>query len=292
MTALLAGAPLLAVGFVAGIIVSLVQILTSIQDSAFSAIPRLLAFLGAFILAMPWMLQKMTRVYGGHSGGPGPLWALTGSCRSQPSGLLSDAGPCVRRVCIRAAAGIEERGGPGADPVCRWASRSRCFPCGRTSRQTSSRSFSWCGWFPKPRWVSASAWRWRFAIEAFMVGAQMIGLQAGYSFASTVDPSTQADSTVLVVFAQTAAGLPCFSPWDSIAKYCEFSPAVWRRFRRDLSRCRAARWNDLLAGFDHVLDGIAAGAAGARGDDHGGYFTGAAGPGECAAASSDHCVSR
>src|SRR5579872_4426044 len=42
-----------------------------------------------------------------------------------------------------------------------------------------------------------------FAIEAFMVGAQMIGLQAGYSFASTIDPSTQADSTVLVVFAQT-----------------------------------------------------------------------------------------
>ena len=39
---------------------SLVQILTSIQDSAFNAIPRLMAFLGAFILALPWMLQKMT----------------------------------------------------------------------------------------------------------------------------------------------------------------------------------------------------------------------------------------
>ena len=53
-------APLLAVGFVAGIIMSLIQILTSIQDSAFNAIPRLLAFLAAFVLAMPWMLQKMT----------------------------------------------------------------------------------------------------------------------------------------------------------------------------------------------------------------------------------------
>jgi len=40
--------------------VSFVQILTSIQDSAFSAIPRLLAFLAAFVIAMPWMLQKMT----------------------------------------------------------------------------------------------------------------------------------------------------------------------------------------------------------------------------------------
>jgi flagellar biosynthetic protein FliQ len=60
MTALLLSAPLLAVGFAAGIAVSFVQILTSIQDSAFNAIPRLLAFLTAFVLAMPWMVQKMT----------------------------------------------------------------------------------------------------------------------------------------------------------------------------------------------------------------------------------------
>jgi flagellar biosynthesis protein FliQ len=60
MTAFWLSAPLLAVGFIAGIVMSFIQILTSIQDSAFNAIPRLLAFLAAFILAMPWMLQKMT----------------------------------------------------------------------------------------------------------------------------------------------------------------------------------------------------------------------------------------
>ena len=60
LTALWLSAPLLAVGFIMGIAMSLIQILTSIQDSAFSAIPRLLAFLGAFILAMPWMLHKIT----------------------------------------------------------------------------------------------------------------------------------------------------------------------------------------------------------------------------------------
>ena len=60
LTALFISAPLLAVGFAAGIVVSLVQIVTSIQDSAFSAIPRLLAFLAAFVVSMPWMLQKMT----------------------------------------------------------------------------------------------------------------------------------------------------------------------------------------------------------------------------------------
>jgi flagellar biosynthetic protein FliQ len=58
-TALLLSAPLLAVGFIIGIAMSLLQILTSIQDSAFSAVPRLAAFLVSFIVALPWMLQKM-----------------------------------------------------------------------------------------------------------------------------------------------------------------------------------------------------------------------------------------
>jgi flagellar biosynthetic protein FliQ len=58
-TALMLSAPLLAVGFIIGIAMSLLQILTSIQDSAFSAVPRLAAFLVSFIVAMPWMLQKM-----------------------------------------------------------------------------------------------------------------------------------------------------------------------------------------------------------------------------------------
>lgn len=60
MTAFWLALPLLAVGFVVGIFISLIQIVTSIQDTAFNAIPRLLAFLGAFILALPWMLNKMT----------------------------------------------------------------------------------------------------------------------------------------------------------------------------------------------------------------------------------------
>ena len=51
--------PLLAIGFVAGIVISLVQILTSIQDSSFSSVPRLSVFLGALVLSMPWMLQKI-----------------------------------------------------------------------------------------------------------------------------------------------------------------------------------------------------------------------------------------
>lgn len=60
MTAFWLAAPLLAIGFVAGIVISLVQIATSMQDNAFSTIPRLLAFLGGLLLMMPWMLQRST----------------------------------------------------------------------------------------------------------------------------------------------------------------------------------------------------------------------------------------
>jgi flagellar biosynthetic protein FliQ len=51
-------APLLALGFVTGIVISLIQVLTSIQDSGFNTIPRLIAFLGGSLLMMPWMVHK------------------------------------------------------------------------------------------------------------------------------------------------------------------------------------------------------------------------------------------
>jgi flagellar biosynthetic protein FliQ len=59
ITAFWISAPLLLIGFVAGILMSLIQIITSIQDSAFSAIPRLVAFLAGLLLLMPWMLSRM-----------------------------------------------------------------------------------------------------------------------------------------------------------------------------------------------------------------------------------------
>ncbi len=59
LTAFWLSLPLLAVGFVVGIVMSLAQIVTSIQDSSFSTVPRLVAFLAALLLAMPWMLAKI-----------------------------------------------------------------------------------------------------------------------------------------------------------------------------------------------------------------------------------------
>jgi flagellar biosynthetic protein FliR len=48
-------------------------------------------------------------------------------------------------------------------------------------------------------------------IEAFALAAQVMGLQAGYAYASTIDPNTEADSGILLVFAQLMAGMLFFA---------------------------------------------------------------------------------
>ena len=45
-----------------------------------------------------------------------------------------------------------------------------------------------------------------FLLEGIQLAAQIIGLEAGYSFASTIDPGTQADTTTLQLMAQLFAG--------------------------------------------------------------------------------------
>lgn len=50
-----------------------------------------------------------------------------------------------------------------------------------------------------------------FLTESFTLAAQLAGLQAGFSYASTIDPSSQADATVLTVIAQLIASLLFFA---------------------------------------------------------------------------------
>jgi flagellar biosynthetic protein FliR len=50
-----------------------------------------------------------------------------------------------------------------------------------------------------------------FLTEGFQMGAQIISLQAGYTFATTIDPASGADSSVLLSMAQLTAGLLFFA---------------------------------------------------------------------------------
>jgi flagellar biosynthetic protein FliQ len=59
MAAFTLAAPLLMIGFGVGIVMNLIQVATSLQDSAFSTFPRLAAFLTGFIVLMPWMLKQI-----------------------------------------------------------------------------------------------------------------------------------------------------------------------------------------------------------------------------------------
>lgn len=49
-----------------------------------------------------------------------------------------------------------------------------------------------------------------FLSESFIMAAQMMSLQAGYSYASTIDPNTEAEAGFLVVVAQLLAGMLFF----------------------------------------------------------------------------------
>jgi flagellar biosynthetic protein FliQ len=52
--------PLLAVILVVGLIVSVLQVVTQIQDPSIAFVPKLIAFGAALVLLAPWMLDELT----------------------------------------------------------------------------------------------------------------------------------------------------------------------------------------------------------------------------------------
>ncbi|HXR77940.1 MAG TPA: flagellar biosynthetic protein FliQ [Bryobacteraceae bacterium] len=51
--------PLLGILFIVGVVISLLQTLTSIQDPSFGAVPRLAALFVALLLVLPWILMRL-----------------------------------------------------------------------------------------------------------------------------------------------------------------------------------------------------------------------------------------
>ena len=56
---LLISAPLLAVTLVVGLLVSVVQVVTQIQESSLSFVPKLVAAVVVLVLCGPWMLKRL-----------------------------------------------------------------------------------------------------------------------------------------------------------------------------------------------------------------------------------------
>ena len=61
MTALMIAAPMLLIALGVGLIVSVVQSVTQIQEQTLAFVPKLILVGGAFIVGMPWLLQILIR---------------------------------------------------------------------------------------------------------------------------------------------------------------------------------------------------------------------------------------
>lgn len=61
LQALLIAAPLLLVGLAVGLIISIFQATTSIQEQTLTFVPKIAAILGALILFGPWIIVSMVQ---------------------------------------------------------------------------------------------------------------------------------------------------------------------------------------------------------------------------------------
>ena len=58
--AIVVSLPMLLAGLVAGVLVSIFQTVTSIQDNVLAFIPRAAAIVAVFALTFPWMLRQVS----------------------------------------------------------------------------------------------------------------------------------------------------------------------------------------------------------------------------------------
>jgi len=58
-TVLLVSAPMLGAGLIVGIIISVIQIVTSIHDTALAFVPRIVVTFVIFLIVFPWMMGTM-----------------------------------------------------------------------------------------------------------------------------------------------------------------------------------------------------------------------------------------
>ena len=59
MVMLLVAAPMLLVGLVVGLAISIFQTLTHIQEMTLTFIPKILSVFGAMVIFLPWMLREL-----------------------------------------------------------------------------------------------------------------------------------------------------------------------------------------------------------------------------------------
>lgn len=59
LLAMIVSAPMLLIGLAVGIVVSLIQAVTQIQEQTLSFVPKITAMMAAAIILMPWISQRL-----------------------------------------------------------------------------------------------------------------------------------------------------------------------------------------------------------------------------------------
>lgn len=59
LTSLVIAGPILAAGVVVGVIISLIQTVTQLQDQTFALVPKIVAMFAAAVLFVPWLAVRL-----------------------------------------------------------------------------------------------------------------------------------------------------------------------------------------------------------------------------------------
>jgi len=59
VTTLVMSAPILGAGILVGLVISLIQAVTQIQDQTISIVPKIVAMVVVAVLLIPWLTQRM-----------------------------------------------------------------------------------------------------------------------------------------------------------------------------------------------------------------------------------------
>lgn len=84
-----------------------------------------------------------------------------------------------------------------------------------------------------------------FVLEGFQLAMQIVGLQAGYGYALTIDPTSQADSSVLQILLMLATGWLFF--------ILGFDHQILRVLAASLERFPAGSWTPSAASLDGIV---------------------------------------
>ena len=59
MLTLVIAAPMLVIGMIVGVVISLLQAVTQIQEQTLTFVPKITAMIGAAVILMPWIGQRL-----------------------------------------------------------------------------------------------------------------------------------------------------------------------------------------------------------------------------------------